>query len=156
MISRSKSNQTMRFGLLIKYMTNIFLEKSYTKFGGEASLRPFYKKSKLRISLDQQFEMLQSLFSLYVEVEVYWNILTLRCWPLDLTLYKAFLRNKRSSGTSLPTSFSTWILKNKLFSRYINRPNLITWLRLVLRYTEYVYCNCCSVCDVINLLLIYK
>ena len=38
-------------------MRNIFLEKSYTKCGGEASPRPFYKKSKLSISLDQQSEI---------------------------------------------------------------------------------------------------
>ena len=37
-------------------MRNIALEKPYQKCGGEASL--FYKKSKLRISLDQQSEML--------------------------------------------------------------------------------------------------
>ena len=30
----------------------IFLEKSYTKCGGETSPRPFYKKSKLNISPD--------------------------------------------------------------------------------------------------------
>ena len=42
-ISRSKGNQTMKFGQLIE--CNIFLEKSYTKCGGEIILRPFYKKS---------------------------------------------------------------------------------------------------------------
>ena len=53
-ISRSKGNQTMKFGQLIEYnMRNIFLEKSYTKCGGETSLRPFSEKLKLRISLDQ-------------------------------------------------------------------------------------------------------
>ena len=36
----------------------IWSEKSYTKCGGEASPRPFYQKSKLSISLDQQSEML--------------------------------------------------------------------------------------------------
>ena len=37
----------MKFGRLIEsYMRNIFFEKSYTKCGGEASTRPFYKKSK--------------------------------------------------------------------------------------------------------------
>ena len=52
-------NQTMEFGQLIQYhMRYIFLEKSYTAFAGEARSRPFYKKSKLRIFLDQQFEML--------------------------------------------------------------------------------------------------
>ena len=43
-ISRSKSNQTMKFGHLIKYnMRNIFLEK-YTKWGEETIPRPFSKK----------------------------------------------------------------------------------------------------------------
>ena len=56
-ITRSKGNQTMKFDQLIECnMRNIFLEKSYTKCGGEASPRPFYKKSKLIISLDQQCE----------------------------------------------------------------------------------------------------
>ena len=41
-ISRSKGNQTMKFGQLIDYdMRNIFLEKSHTKCGGETSPRPF-------------------------------------------------------------------------------------------------------------------
>ena len=41
-ISRSKGNQVMKFGQLIEYkMGNIFLEKSYTKCGGEAIPRPF-------------------------------------------------------------------------------------------------------------------
>ena len=58
-ISRSKGNQTMKLGQLIKCkMRNIFLEKSYTKSGGEASPRPFYKKLKLSMSLDQESEML--------------------------------------------------------------------------------------------------
>ena len=58
-ISRSKGNQTTKFCQLIEYnMINIFLEISYTKFGGEASPRPFCKKSKLSISLDQQSKIL--------------------------------------------------------------------------------------------------
>ena len=53
-ISRSKDNQIMKLGQLIQYNTrNVFLEKSYTKCGGETSLRPFSEKSKLSISLDQ-------------------------------------------------------------------------------------------------------
>ena len=52
-IWRSKGNQTMKFGQLIEYnMKNIFLEKSYTKCGGETIPRPFSKKPKLSISLD--------------------------------------------------------------------------------------------------------
>ena len=55
-ISRSKGNQTMKFGQLIEYnMRYIIPEKSYTQCDGEASPRPFHKKSKLSISQDQQF-----------------------------------------------------------------------------------------------------
>ena len=56
----------MKFGQLIEYnMSNIFLEKSYTKCGGETSPRPFYEKLKLSISLDQLFKFLYRLFLLY-------------------------------------------------------------------------------------------
>ena len=52
-ISRNKDNQAMKFGQLIEYnMRNIFVEKSYTKCGGETI--PFSKKSRLGISLDQK------------------------------------------------------------------------------------------------------
>ena len=44
----------MKFGQLIECnMKNIFLEKSYTKCGGETSPRPFSEKLKLSMSLDQ-------------------------------------------------------------------------------------------------------
>ena len=53
-ISKSKGNQTMKFDQLIECnMRNMFLEKSYIKFGGETISRPFYKRSKLSICLDQ-------------------------------------------------------------------------------------------------------
>ena len=53
-ISRSKSNQVMKFDQLIEYnMRTIFVEKSYTKCAGETIPRPLSKKSKLNISLDQ-------------------------------------------------------------------------------------------------------
>ena len=53
-ISRSKGSQTMKFAQLIEYyLRNIFLEKPYTKCGGEIILRPFSKKLKLSMSLDQ-------------------------------------------------------------------------------------------------------
>ena len=61
------------------------LEKSSIKFGGETIPRSFYNKSKLCVFLDQQCEMLWSLFLLHVRVEVYQNILKLR-WPLAFTL----------------------------------------------------------------------
>ena len=55
-ISRSKNNQTMKFGQLIEYnMGNISVEKSYAKCGGETFPRPFSKKSKLSRSPDLEF-----------------------------------------------------------------------------------------------------
>ena len=60
-ILRSKGNQTMKFGQLIEYiMTNIFLEKSYTKCCGETIPKPFLKKLKLSIFLDLYLKVLHS------------------------------------------------------------------------------------------------
>ena len=43
----------MKFGQLIEYnMTNVFVEKSYTKCAGETIPRPLSQKSKLSLSLD--------------------------------------------------------------------------------------------------------
>ena len=62
-ISRSKSNQAMKFGQLTEYnMRNIFREKSYTKCSRETIPRLFSKKSKLDISLDQYFKSFYILF----------------------------------------------------------------------------------------------
>ena len=62
-ILRNKDNRAMKFGQLREYnMKNIFLEKPYTKCGGETSPRPFSEKLKLSISLDQQSEFLLSSF----------------------------------------------------------------------------------------------
>ena len=53
-ISRSKDNQTMKFGQLIEYnKRETFVEKSYTKWDEETIPRPFSLKLKLSISLDQ-------------------------------------------------------------------------------------------------------
>ena len=53
----------MKFGKLIQdNMKNIFLEKSYTKTAEETTPRPFSKKSKVIISLDQQSKVLYNLF----------------------------------------------------------------------------------------------
>ena len=43
----------------------------------------------------------------------------LSCRPLAFTSYKAFLKIKKKSGTSLPISFSEWFLKKKYFYCYI-------------------------------------
>ena len=68
-ISRSKSNQAIKFGQLIEYnLRNIFLETSYTKCGTETIPRPFLEKSKLSISVDQYFKVLYILFLLFAKL----------------------------------------------------------------------------------------
>ena len=64
-LKKKRQSQTMKFGQLIEHnMVNIFLEKLYTKYGGEKGSRPFSKKSKLSIFLDQNSEICYSLFLL--------------------------------------------------------------------------------------------
>ena len=82
----------MKAGQLTEYnMRNIFLEKSYTKCGGEASLRPFYK-------------ILQLVLSFFIAFPS-------RGPPKYI---KTFLKNKKRSGSSLPTSFSVRFLKKNI------------------------------------------
>ena len=47
---------------------NIFIKTLYTKCGRETIPRPFSKKSKLSISLDQYSEVLYILFSLFAKL----------------------------------------------------------------------------------------
>ena len=53
-ISKSKGNQIMKIDRLTEYnIRNIFLVKSYTKYGGETIPRPFYNISKVNRSMNQ-------------------------------------------------------------------------------------------------------
>ena len=57
-------------------MRIIFIQKRYTKCGGETAPRPFSEKLKLNISLDQLSKVLYSLFLLYAKlraIEIYWE-----------------------------------------------------------------------------------
>ena len=61
-------------------MGNIFHEKKHTQnLSAKLSPDSFLKKTNLKISLDQQPEILQGLFLSYVQVEDYQNILKLTC-----------------------------------------------------------------------------
>ena len=81
-------------------MRNIFLEKSYTECDVETSVIHFSKKSLLNISLDQQSKVLYSV-CMICQVEGYRIMLKLKYTPLAFTSYKAFLKNKERSATSL-------------------------------------------------------
>ena len=67
--SRNKGSQAMKFCQLIEYnLRNVFIQKSYTKCGRETIPRPFFKKSKFRISLDQYFKVLNIFFLLFAKL----------------------------------------------------------------------------------------
>ena len=87
-------------------MKNIFFEKPYTKCGGETRPRSFSKKLKLDISLDQQIKVLYGLFLLHVQVKSSQNTLKIKCKSSAFTLCKAFLKDKKRSKASLPSSVS--------------------------------------------------
>ena len=126
---------------LIGYiLRNIFLEKWYTKCGGKTIPAPFFKKSKLSISLDQYSKVLYILFLLFAKFEDYRNWLKLNCRPPIFTSNKAFLKNKERSGTSLPASFSAWVLK-KIISlvTFLLQPCLVAFTSWDIG--QYVYCD---------------
>ena len=59
----------MKFGQLIEYnLRKVFLEKLCTKYGRETIPTPFFKKSKLSISLDQYSKVLYILFLLFAKL----------------------------------------------------------------------------------------
>ena len=71
-ILRSKGNQKMKLGQLIEHNMRNISEKSNAKC--ETIPRPFSKKSKLSISLDQKSRVLYSFFLLYAKlnaIEIY-------------------------------------------------------------------------------------
>ena len=135
----------MKFGQIIEYnKTNIFLEISYAKYRRETIPRPFSKKSKLSISLDQYSKVLYIWFFIVCQVEDYRKWLKLSCRSFAFALYEAFLKNKNGCGTSLPASFSAWFLKKNIFvvtfcylDKFQCLVAFISW-----DTGQYVYCNC--------------
>ena len=84
------------------------------------------------------------MFLFLCQVEDYGNILKLSSRPLAFTSYKAFSKNKKRSGTSLPASFSAWFLKKNIFIIIFYD---LTKFYCLLAFTlwdigQYVYCNC--------------
>ena len=125
----------MKFGQLVECkIRNTFLEKSYAKCSERASPWSIYKKLKLSMSLDQRFVFM------YLQVDIYQNILKLRCWLVPFNLNEAFLKPKR--GLKLVfLRHSCMIFGREIFLVlcFINWPNFIAWLPLLLEI--YVYCN---------------
>ena len=103
-VSRVKGNQIMKSDQLREYnKRNIFLEKSYTKCGGETISRPFFKNSMFRISLNKWSKVLYSLFLFYAKlraIQIYGNQ---AAYHLLLSYIKLFYKNKKGLNLfSLP------------------------------------------------------
>ena len=109
-------------------MKNIFIEKSYTKCGGEASPRPFYIKIKIeRISRSTAWNAINFVFSVYPSGGLPKHIKT----KVLINCIKLFKNLKRVLElVSLPHVLNDF--EEIYFSRYINWPNFIAWLPLLL------------------------
>ena len=84
------------------------------------------------------------------ELEGYQNILKLNCWRLAFTLHKTFLKDKKRSGTSLPTTFQHNFWRKKFILLYsIKVYFLVAFISWDIG--QYVYCNyLLNMCDVTN------
>ena len=105
-------------------MRNIFLKNHTQNVLKELVPDPFMMKSKLCIPLGQQSEMLCNLFLLHVQVELCQSVGKPRCWSRKIFLMLYF----------------------------INWPNFIVWLRLLLEILVNISIVIiqCPVCDVGN------
>ena len=94
-------------------MGNIFL-KNHTQNVVEKLFSGFFLKNKNWAYL--WINVLKFIHFVFIvcQVEDYWKWLKLSCRPFALTSYKAFLKNNKRSGTSLPASFSAWFLKKNI------------------------------------------
>ena len=81
------------------------------KCGGETIPRLFSKKIKIEHIPGSTVQIFIQFVLIVWQVEGYLKILKLTFRSLAFTLYKAFLKNKKRSGTSLPGSFFAWLLK---------------------------------------------
>ena len=119
-VSRSKGNQTMKLSKLMEYnMRTIFLKNPQNVV---SKLFPdFFLKNQNWTYLWINSLKFHTVFFFFVcSVEVYQIILKRSCRPLAFTSYKACLKNKKRSGTSLPASFFAWFLKNIFLLLYPN------------------------------------
>ena len=122
---------------------NIFLEKSYTKCGGGTISAPFFKKSKLRISLNKCSKVLYSLFLFYSKlraIQIYWNQ---AAYHLLLSHIKLFYKNKKGLNLFSLPHFPHDLWRNIFLLLYsVNYPNFIGWLTamgwLLWHWTRYV------------------
>ena len=123
-------------------MTHSFIEKSYIKRGGKTIPRPFAKKSKLSMTLDQW----SKFFTVCLYCMLSWrlsNFIETKLQALVFTPKKVFLKTKRSLElASLPHFLHCFWRKIIILLCSINRPNSIFWLPLLLENWAIRVFNC--------------
>ena len=122
-ISRSQGNLTTKFVPLIEYdIRNFLVEKSCTKCGGQS----FFKRWKLNIFLDQQFEILYSLFCCMSKsrtTKTYWNWVTNHLFFIHI---KLFSKTERGLKLVSMSHFQHDIWRKYLYS-YVLVSDLISF-----------------------------
>ena len=130
----------MKFGQLIEYsMRNIFLEKSYTKCGRETIPSPFLKNQHWAYLWINVLKFYIFCFNCLPSWG-YRRWLKLSCRLFAFTSYKAFLKIKKSSETSLLPHFldDFW---RKTFMLFYS----ITWPNVRLPLLREILGNMCIV-----------
>ena len=156
-ISRSKGNQTMKFGKLIENnMRNIFLQKSCRKQGRETSSRNLFVFWKSLIWCQSKSCAPQSryiLITLALGIHKYNLHKTLDCWSRDMLNCNFLHKGLRPiSPPHFQYDFSGKIFL-ELYS--IKLPNFFFWLSLGLEMLDNK-CNvntCDPVCGVTNFVI---
>ena len=103
-ISRSNYNQAM------KHFSWKIIHKMWWR---NFSQTLFWKIKIEHISGSKFWSFIYFVF-IVCQVEDFGKWLKLSCGPLAFTSSKAFIKNKKRSGTSLPVSLFTWYLKKNI------------------------------------------
>ena len=144
-ISRSKGNQTIKFGQSIEFNTsNTFVEKSYTRCGRETIPKHFSNKLKLSLSLYQLFySFIQFVFTVRSD-KCYWNIVKPSHRPLTFIL-PYFFKKQRLELVSLPHFLRDFWSKIIFLLYFINWPMSNFHHRVAFNsgdIGQYMHCNC--------------
>ena len=133
-ISRTQGNLTTKFVPLIEYdIRNFLVEKSCTKCGGQS----FFKRWKLNIFLDQQVEILYSLFCCMSKsrtTKTYWNWVTNHLFFIHIKLFSKTERGLKLVSMS-HFQHDIW-RKISLQLCSSTSPNFIFWLLLLLEISS--------------------
>ena len=108
----------MQFDQLIEYnMRNLFVEKLYTKYGGQTISRLY------NIEIEHISEAMVRSFILFVfivcKVQGYRNMLKLSCRPFAFTSYKDFFKKQKEVWNQSPCPIFCMVFQEKYLSYYI-------------------------------------